>query len=810
MRNILEDVNFTQVRENNLKLIFGLGVIIYVTFGILLHISDTAYNDPLWLRLLILNFGIATLIASIYSGFVKRHLVKILFANLYIYNAHLYYLLFVNDFDSSYKLTLLVVIFASIIFIQDKKFNQLYLVINTITYVIILFASGHFELENISLAFLIFMVLVIGYFTNSERIDAFEQIKNRESLLKSITNNAYHGIFRVNMDDEIIYANDNFAKMLGYNSVLELRTAKKALKLRNREKARSINLMKINKEEIKNEEVEIIKRDGQILWVIINLSPYSDESGELLYYDGAIIDITERKKAEKELMLFSAAIDHSTTSVVITDRSGCVKYVNPFFTKVTGYSFDELFGQKIQQHILNEEENKKIWHELKAGNMWKGELTHRNKFGSEVTELASIAPIKNKNGTIMNFVIVSEDITNRKIAEQELIKAKDQAEAANKSQEQFLSTISHELRTPMNAVIGITNLMLEDNPSAEQLENLNILKFSANNLLAIINDILDLSKIEAGKLDFVPEDFSISGVINTIKTAHSLRTSQKGIEIITKIDPSVPEILVGDISRLNQILNNLVGNAVKFTDKGKINIDVICTKHTESSVELCLSVSDTGIGIPENRLEAIFESFSQASIYTNRIYGGTGLGLAITRRLVELQSGKISVKSKENEGSAFTFTLNFEKSNKTSLPSDSHHVQNIQGLKGINILLVEDNKVNQKVASKFLAKWDAQVDFAENGVEALQMIDQKDYDIILMDLLMPVMDGYQATREIRKKARYDNLPIVALTASAMSHERENAFEAGVNDYVRKPFVPSELYHKITKYTYRKGSHSKAS
>lgn len=801
MLNFLKEINIRDVRETNLKLIFGLGSVVYAAFGILLNTSEIHYNDPLWLRLIILALSIISLVLSFYYEPVKRHAIKVLFGNLYAYNAHLYYLLFVNDFQPSYKLALLVVTFASILFIQDKKMNKIYLVANTITHCTILIATQSLTVENISVLLLVFMVLFIGYFTNRERIDAFQQIRDREAILNSINNNVHHGIFRTNADDETIYANENFARMLGYDSLAEMQHVKKPFQFAVPEQARQINVQKMSKAFINDVEAEIKCRDNTTIWVLLSLSPFLDPVGNLRYYDGAIIDITARKKAEKNLTLFSAAIEHSTTCVAITDQSGYIRYTNPFFAKVTGYDFSELSGTKIQSYIAQDSPFLgKMRSELKTGRVWKGELNHKNKSGDTITLLVSIAPIYSGVDDITNFVIVAEDITERKIAERELIVAKEQAESAHKAQEQFLSTISHELRTPMNAVIGISNLMLEENPRADQAENLKILQFSANNLLALINDVLDLTKIEAGKLDMIAQDFDIGNTLSDINKSHRIKANDKGVELNVNIDRNVPKILVGDAHRLSQVLNNLVGNAVKFTDKGRVEINVKALKSAGDDVEIGFTVKDTGIGIPADKVLHIFEPFSQASALTNRIYGGTGLGLAITRKLIELQGGKISVLSETGKGSTFIFNILFKKSDKDSLPKETV-VRNFSGLRGIRILLVEDNKVNQKVANKFLTNWEAVVDTVDNGKEALDWIKANHYDVVLMDLLMPVMDGYEAIRRIRKMPEYSELPVIALTASAMSHEREKAFEAGVTDYICKPFVPSELYSKIAKYVY---------
>ncbi|GIV34604.1 MAG: hypothetical protein KatS3mg031_2139 [Chitinophagales bacterium] len=800
MLNFLRDINIRELRENNLKLIFGLGALVYITFGILLHTGNVEYRDPVWLRMVILTVSLITLGFALYYKPARKHFINILFGILYLYNAHLYYLLFANNFDPNYKLALLIVTFASILFIQDKRLNLAYLIINLVTHAAILLATNSLSPENISVALLICTTLIIGYFTNSERIDAFRQIKDREAVLNAINNNVYHGIFRINGEDQIIYANENFAHMLGYRSVEEIYNVSRPFIFISQDAARHVNIMKREKKTIKNLEVEIQSNHKGPIWVLLSLTPFFNAKGNLTCYDGAIIDITDRKSAEKELTLFSAAIDHSTVCVAITDKQGCIRYVNPFFTQITGYTPDELFGTKIQQYLLPGDKGvEEMLISLKEDRFWKGEIKHYTKAGKLVTELVSIAPVRNKEGQITNYVIVAEDISKRKEAEEELLRAKEMAEMASKTQEQFLSMVSHELRTPMNAVIGLTNLLLEENPRPDQAENLKILRFSANNLLALINDILDLSKIEAGKLDIAPKEFELNQVLSLIRQTHGIRAKQKNLELILQVSDSIPAVLIGDDFRLSQILNNLVSNAVKFTDQGKVQISVSGKKITDTYAELEFSVSDTGIGIPADKLPHIFEAFSPASMHTNRIYGGTGLGLAITRKLIELQGGSITVHSEAGKGTTFTFTIPYKVSTKKSLPRHQE-VHDYSAFNSIRVLLVEDNRINQKVAVKFLKKWDAQVEIAENGQEAISKLQSDAFDLVLMDLQMPVMDGYEATRLIRSNPDLKHIPIIALTASAMSHEREKAFEAGVNDFICKPFVPSEFYGKIAQYT----------
>ena len=395
------------------------------------------------------------------------------------------------------------------------------------------------------------------------------------------------------------------------------------------------------------------------------------------------------------------------------------------------------------------------------------------------------------------------DITERKLAEMELTKAKDEAEKSMKAKEQFLSTMSHEIRTPLNAVIGMTHLLLQEDPRPDQTEYLKTLRFSAENLLVLINDILDFSKIEAGKVTFESINFNLKELISGIRQSLIYQAEEKGIRLKVRLDADLPEVLSGDPVRLNQILTNLVSNAIKFTNQGSVEIGVTLRSGSKETVLLDFQVTDTGIGIPTNQLAHIFESFMQASSDTTRKYGGTGLGLAITKRLLELQNSRIEVESQPGKGSRFFFTISFSKG--TELPGRGNAALptlDPLGLQHVRLLLVEDNEVNQLVATKFLSKWGARIDYAVNGLVALEKIKTKQYDVVLMDLQMPEMDGYEATRAIRALAEpyFQQVPIIALTASAMLEVRDQVYVVGMNDYLSKPFNPNELYGKVAKYT----------
>jgi CheY-like chemotaxis protein/two-component sensor histidine kinase len=354
----------------------------------------------------------------------------------------------------------------------------------------------------------------------------------------------------------------------------------------------------------------------------------------------------------------------------------------------------------------------------------------------------------------------------------------------------------------MNAVIGLTHLLLQENPHPDQVENLQMLKFSSENLLALINDILDFSKIEAGKINLENVNFSVRSLVLSIINSLQLKANEKGIALVMRIDEQIPQLVTGDPVRLTQVLNNLLSNAIKFTEKGSVTLSIALEESLPEYMQLHFSVSDTGIGIAADKLTYIFESFSQAGNDITRRFGGTGLGLAITKRLLELQGSTIQLESKIGEGSTFYFSLKVGSTiaiyEKVSLYTNAAQVTNLES---IRLLLVEDNEINQMIATKFLTKWNIYPDYANNGLEAVEKVKQKQYDVILMDLQMPEMNGYEATQVIRGfgEKRFKQIPIIALTADAVMDVKERALAAGMSDFITKPFNPDELYQKLVRY-----------
>lgn len=401
------------------------------------------------------------------------------------------------------------------------------------------------------------------------------------------------------------------------------------------------------------------------------------------------------------------------------------------------------------------------------------------------------------NGNSYTVLGTIQDITERKKIEAELRRSKEIAEESLAMRERFLANISHEIRTPMNGIIGLTNILLAMETNQEKIDYLKAIKSSGDNLLVIINDLLDLAKIQSGKIKFEEIDFDLYDQLSTTLKILRVKAEEKNISLNFDFDDNIAKSLKGDYYRLNQVIVNLIGNAIKFTEKGEVRLKVNLLHEESGKQYLQFDVSDSGIGIPENKIAYIFETFTQATTDTERKYGGTGLGLSICKQLVELQGGKIWVKSKVGVGSTFSFTLGFKVNTNDVKKEEETVIKSVKEEDWTNyhVLLVEDNKINQLLALKVLKNWGLNIDVAENGKIATEMVRKKSYDIILMDLQMPVMNGYEATKVIREEFNL-KIPIIAMTASAMRDELESCIYQGMNDYITKPFQPNELYNLL--------------
>ncbi|MCB0760679.1 MAG: response regulator [Flavobacteriales bacterium] len=503
----------------------------------------------------------------------------------------------------------------------------------------------------------------------------------------------------------------------------------------------------------------------------------------------------------REAELLKALYHNLREGLYRSTEDGRLVHTNQAFLDMLGYeSFEDASHIHTSELYVQPDLRKELQRKLdEDGFIRNEEVLLKKKDGTVFWGWISATKSLDRNGHAL-YDGVMRDISARKEMEQQLRIQKARAEQAAQAKELFLSTMSHELRTPMNAVIGMTHLLLARNPKPEQITDLNTLKFSAENLLHIINDILDFSKIEAGKIELEETVFDLHQLMHQTLETLKFRADNKGIQLRLKLDPECPAKVRGDSTRLAQILNNLISNAIKFTYHGEVILAVRVLKLEDTDVRLHFSIQDTGIGIPKEKLNSIFDLFTQASSSTTRQFGGTGLGLTITKSLLELQGSQLQVESQPGFGSNFFFEINFHLSEGTG--SDRKSPEEMEGkLIGYHVLITEDNEVNQILVRKFLNMWGATCDIARNGLEAIEMIQARQYDLVLMDLQMPVMDGYTASRKIRQIPGYsvDELPIIAVTASALIEVRKKALEAGMNDYVSKPFSPEQLFERMSKY-----------
>lgn len=405
----------------------------------------------------------------------------------------------------------------------------------------------------------------------------------------------------------------------------------------------------------------------------------------------------------------------------------------------------------------------------------------------------SVKLLTTSEGNIKGAIGSLVDVTSLKETQQQLIKASE-------AKGRFLSTMSHEIRTPLNAVIAISNILLMQEPKESQMENLHTLRFSSKHLLNLINDILDYNKMLSGKLNFAEAPFNLRYTIDGIISAFAFSAQDKDIRLLTDIKPCVPDGAVGDHTRLSQVLSNLIGNAIKFTDEGQVLLTVVCTGRSEGMFGLRFTVEDTGIGIQKDKLEYIFERFTQAEDDTSLEYGGTGLGLAISKKILNQLGTDIQVESEVNNGTKFWFDVEYKEVVKASLLEIDTKVERQLSLDGVRLLVVDDNEMNLLVIQQFFDKWNIEYQEARNGKEAIAKIEEDDFDLVLMDLRMPVMDGYTAVRKIREKGgRYMQLPIIALSASVSTDVIEKVTEVGMDDYLCKPFDPVDLFAKISLY-----------
>jgi PAS domain S-box-containing protein len=577
------------------------------------------------------------------------------------------------------------------------------------------------------------------------------------------------------------------------NRAAELVIANKELAYQNNEKEKRAAELVIANKELATQHIQKIKQ-------------------ELASKELEVLNHTIKLDSLYSLSLIEASLD----PLITISSKGKITDMNEALTKVTGLTREELKDSDFLDYFTEPKKAHNVYKEIFAkGFVTDFPLTLRHKNGNLTDVLFNGSTYKNTKGKVGGVVIVARDVTEQKkvakelteamlfaematmLAEEAKIKAEKAtliAEDAVKAKQQFLSNMSHEIRTPMNAIIGFTKVMLKTNVSAKQKEYLKAIKLSGDALIVLINDILDLAKVNSGKMIFEKTPFKMATSISAMLQLFKPKIHEKNLKLVKIYDDKIPDVLLGDSMRLHQIVLNLVSNAVKFTSKGKITVTLKLEEEDDDNVRIKFSVSDTGIGIPNSKIETIFENFQQVSNETSRLFGGTGLGLAIVKQLVEPQGGSISVISKVDEGSTFSFTLPFQKTTET-VDLELELIEYEKDVSNIKILVVEDIQLNQLLMRTLLDDFGFECDVADNGKIAIDKMQTKTYDLILMDLQMPEMNGFETTEYIRN-TMHSNIPIIALTADVTTVDLAKCKAIGMDDYIAKPVDEQLLYSKM--------------
>ncbi|NJB37135.1 PAS domain-containing hybrid sensor histidine kinase/response regulator [Croceivirga sp. JEA036] len=524
---------------------------------------------------------------------------------------------------------------------------------------------------------------------------------------------------------------------------------------------------------------------------IISNTYYTQENRQIQELSAVAMGLDPKKHLQQNIQ---AIVDNLKEVIFETDLEGNWLYLSQAWEGLTGFKTEECLGKPFFQYLTYLKSNDRI----KLKQLLTTDFDRYTKTIEVLTinnnrRWLDISLKKNydPNGQPTGCIGTIWDVTAQKQVERALKRSKNKEIQANRAKDEFLSTISHEIRTPLNAVIGITHLLLLENPSEEQLENLNVLKHSSEHLLSLVNDILDFAKIESGHIEIETERFNLWSHIESLRTTYGNQAEDKGIRFTVNQDKQIPEYLIGDSTRLFQILTNLISNAIKFTKEGEVALNIRQEEIKNESIIIAFEVIDTGIGISMEKQATIFDAFSQANSSTTREYGGTGLGLTISKKLLELMGSTIALKSEIDVGSVFSFQLEFKTNTQDYIPTHTSQLNlDDTNLDGLSILVAEDHKVNIVVIKKFLAKWNVAVDIAENGLIAVQKCEENQYDAIFMDLQMPIMNGYEATKIIRRKNL--NIPIIALSASAEVNVKKEIAILGMDGHISKPFNPNTL------------------
>lgn len=637
-----------------------------------------------------------------------------------------------------------------------------------------------------------------------------EKLKTSTTSLQALIQSIQNGVLVETEDRKVMLTNEAFCKMFGIpvtaNELVgaDCDSAAKASKHMFEEE--DLFLIRIQ-EILRNKlpvKAEILKlKDGRVFSRdFIPVFSQGEHLGHMWQYSDVTEEINTQLKISQSEDKFRRVIENLELGLLEVDQNNKIIKAYPGFCRITGFEESELLGKDAIELLASDKDKKLMVMEnvkRKEGKSGVYEVRLRKKDGDFIWVTISGAPIYEILGEIRGSIGIYWDISERKAKETELKRAKIIAEKSVKAKQQFLANMSHEIRTPMNVIMGVTELLSQTTLSNEQQKDINTIYDSASHLLKIINDVLDLSKIESGKVELRKTSFDLRMLLSALNSQFSVLAHKKGISLLFDTTRLKHTFVKGDEHRISQILYNLLSNAIKFTMKGGVKLLVTSESSDGDSKDITLefAVIDTGTGIAERDISTIFESFNQGSESGSQAVGGTGLGLAIVSELVRLHKGNITVESKIGKGSSFKVKLVLEISFDKKQIVEKAGVVESKDLKGLQVLLVEDNELNRMVAGRFLQGWNVSLDMALNGAEAVEMAGLKKYDAILMDVQMPIMDGYQATRAIRSGVQNKNTTIIGLTAHVLNDGCESCRQSGMNDVMTKPFDPNQLFLRLS-------------
>ena len=646
----------------------------------------------------------------------------------------------------------------------------------------------------------------------SDRKRAEEALQTAQTRLSTLITNLQSGVMVEDEHGRVILANQMFcdlfeipltpAELIGFNCA-DARQQVKQLFARPDEFIGRMDQLLFNREICVGEEISLAS--GAILeFDYIPILLDEKYMGHLWRYG----DVTETYRAREQIRRseekYRGIMNNMALGLLEVDNDQTILRAYERFCNMLGYSADELIGKNAADLLVPPEFRSVIDNEQrqrKLGNAGSYELQLLRKDGSPIWLLVSGVPINDENGAVVGSMGIHYDLSERKQLEEELATAREITEEARQAEKQFLANMSHEIRTPLNAIIGMSHLLFDTQPNRQQREYINVLKTSADFLHSLISDLLDMTKIEAGRLEAHPRPFDLIGLLRATQKVFEMKLKGRPVSIDVMLDARITGDFIGDDVMLNQVLMNLVGNADKFTEEGSIQISAKLKDDTETECSIEFNVADTGIGIPAEKLDLVFQKFRQVNPQGHK-HKGTGLGLAITKELIDIQGGTISVKSQIGQGSVFTFTLPFGKVSAYPEPKSGTLTPLItdEELRIGHVLVVEDNLMNQTYIGGLLTKWKIPYTLAMNGQKAVEEAKKQRFDIILMDIQMPIMNGYEATVAIRSSHNPNqHVPIIALTASAMLDHKNTALDAGMNDFLTKPFDPSQLMALFRRY-----------